>query len=80
MSTVAMSTMIKFHNVKYELPEVSGEYLCYLGPYRTTTLSYSAKHKRFNVHDFYDEETVAKYAITNVQFWAEKLYLSDEDE
>lgn len=54
------------------LPEESGEYAVTLdyGSHRKFwTLSYSAKHRAWNVHDHSTDEEVAKWRIDEVTHW-----------
>ena len=54
------------------LPETSGEYAVTLDYGRHCifwTLSYSAKHRAWNVHDHSTDEEVAKWRIDEVTHW-----------
>lgn len=60
--------VLTFINAYEELPEVSGEYLCYIDD-EWLVLNYSAKHKLFNAYDAWEYKDATKCAIM-VSFWA----------
>lgn len=63
-----MKTGINWIKCSEDLPKKSGLYLAITWPGHIQHLDYSAKHKKWNVHDDdYDFE----YEIESVSYWAE---------
>ncbi|WP_294465567.1 hypothetical protein [uncultured Anaerofustis sp.] len=63
-------TTIEWHDVKKELPNKSGNYLCYIDKNNITELPYSYVYKKFNARDFYENKHVLLTEI-NIKYWAE---------
>lgn len=63
------NTNIEWHNPAVELPEKSGIYLVYYGA-GIQAMSYSKKHKLFNVCDWETEAEAKEYAV-DCKYWAE---------
>lgn len=61
-----------FHEVaKDGLPKKSGDYVVLCGEYNNLMhMSFSEKHKKFNVYDYFSDEKVNILAI-EVNYWAE---------
>lgn len=64
-----ITTTIKWHNAAEELPEKSCAVVVWiLSSGYCATLNYSARHRLFNVHDFFTETDARQVAI-EVQYW-----------
>lgn len=67
-----ITTTIKWHNAAEELPERSCKVVVWVPSLGyCTTLSYSARHRLFNVHDFFTETDARRLSI-RVQYWCYK--------
>lgn len=75
-----MKLQIEFFKASEKLPEQSGRYLTVTNSASWTNLSYSAKHKLFNVYDC----DYNLYTRIDVEYWAEisdlKKSVPDRDE
>lgn len=64
-----MEITLLFRKAAEELPDESGEYICWVGGEWFIT-NYSAKHREFNVFDEWSLPGVIKHRI-HVTYWAE---------
>lgn len=72
-----ITTTIRWRNAAEELPEKSCEVVVWVpSSGYCTTLSYSARHRLFNVHDFFTETNARRLAI-GVRYWCYKEELQD---